>query len=65
MVRLDKTFSQEWDIYTILTNELRLASLHDLQTIYNVEDAYDMLEIIEAHTAIAISVRKEQDQAAK
>ena len=32
----------------MVTNDLKLATLHDLQCKYNTEDLYDLLEIIEA-----------------
>jgi len=50
--RVGKEFSQDFDIFSIITNELKLATLNDLQTIYDVQDMYDMLEIIDAYTTL-------------
>lgn len=52
MSRVSKEFSQDFDIFTIITNELKLATLNDLQTIYDVQDMYDMLEIIDAYNTL-------------
>lgn len=59
--QIDSDFSQDFDIYTILTNDLRLATLHDLQTKYNTEDAYDLIEIIEVRSAIDGVVQKQRE----
>lgn len=37
----------DFDIFIVMTNDLKLASLHELQTVYNTEDLYDLLEVIE------------------
>jgi 4-diphosphocytidyl-2C-methyl-D-erythritol kinase len=34
-------------LFLVVTSELKLATLHELQTIYNTQDFYDLLEIIE------------------
>lgn len=50
--RIEKDFSQDFEIYTLLTNELRLATLYDLQAKYNTEDLYDLLEIMDVTLAL-------------
>ena len=36
-------------IATVLQNPLKLASLHELQTIYGLQDLWDMLEVGQVH----------------
>ncbi len=53
------------DIFNILTSELKLATLHDLQTVYNTEDALNLIEIIEVDRElreIAADKAKQQQQ---
>jgi hypothetical protein len=45
---LQKEFSIDWELYAVVACEFRLATLHELQTLYNTEDLYFFLEIIEA-----------------
>ena len=52
MARLDKEFSQDFQVLTVITAELKLATLHELQTKYNTEDLYDMLELLDANSAL-------------
>lgn len=33
-------------ISAVITHPLRLATLHELQTVYGIEDLYDFLEVI-------------------
>lgn len=40
------------ELMLIVTSDLKLATLHELQTKYSVVDLYDMLEIQEAYTAL-------------
>lgn len=35
------------DLFSIITSDLKLATLIELQTVYNTEDMFDLLEIIE------------------
>jgi len=58
---LSDEFSQDSDVLRILTAELKLASLIELQTVYSVEDLYDMIEILEATAAIDEYNRREAD----
>jgi tagatose-1,6-bisphosphate aldolase len=37
----------DWQIARILLAERKLATLHELQTIYSTEDVYDMIELLE------------------
>jgi hypothetical protein len=43
---------------TILTSDLKLASLIELQTIYSLQDMYDILEIMDAHVTMLEYHRK-------
>ena len=62
MIELLGTFSQDFDIMNIVTSELKLASLLELQTVYSLQDMYDILELMEANSAIAKYHRKLEDQ---
>ncbi len=58
-------FSQDFEILTILSSELKLASLHDLQTKYSVSDAYDLLEIIDVQQTLVSEEQKKNEQLQK
>lgn len=51
--RAQSRFSQPQMIYSVLMSDKRLATLHELQTIYNLEDLYQLYECgaFERHTA--------------
>lgn len=59
--RIEKDFSQDFEIYTLLTNELRLATLYDLQAKYNTEDLYDLLEIMDVSLSLEDVARKQNE----
>jgi hypothetical protein len=46
----------------ITCQEPRLATLHELQTIYSLEDLYDFLEIIEVREAILMEDKAQRDK---
>ena len=48
---------------TIVTSELKLASLIELQTVYNLQDMYDILEIMDAHVTMLEYQRKVSEAA--
>lgn len=58
-------FSQDFEILTILTSELKLATLNELQTIYTVSDAYDLLEIIDVQQTLMSEEQKKNEQIQK
>lgn len=37
----------DFDVFSVVTNPLKLATLAELQTVYNTNDLYDLLEIQE------------------
>lgn len=39
----------DFEIYGLLSSSLKLCTLHDLQTKYNTEDLYDLLEVIDVN----------------
>lgn len=47
--RVQDTFSQDWEIYNVLVSPLKLATYLELSTVYNTEDLYNMLEIIQVN----------------
>jgi len=49
---MEKELTTDVIVFTILTNDLRLASYLELQTVYDVADAYDLVEVIDAHQTI-------------
>lgn len=46
----------------ILLNEKRLATLNELQTVYNTSDLYDMLEILEVNSFFLAEEEKERNK---
>ena len=64
MTQIEKEFSQDLELLTVLTFEPRLCTLHELQTVYSLDDLYDFLEIIEVHSALKEEgIRKAEAQA--
>lgn len=59
-------FSQDWEVYLVLSSDLNLASYVELDTVCNVEDLNNMLEIIEAKAEFdeIARLRREQEAAA-
>ncbi|WAB56770.1 hypothetical protein [Pseudomonas phage vB_PaeM_RP6] len=53
-----KEFQKDYEVYQVLTHSLRLASLHELQTLYDTEDLYDLLEYQAAHDEAADIARE-------
>lgn len=51
-MKLEKEYSQDFEIMQIVCNELKLATLLELQTQYSVSDLYDLMEIQEAYSLI-------------
>lgn len=46
-------FSQDWSIFKVVTyDKPKLATKHELDTVYTVSDLYDFLEIIDTNDAI-------------
>lgn len=50
--RIQDQFSQDWEVYNVLTSPLGLATYLELDTVYNTEDLYNMLEILQVHKEI-------------
>lgn len=61
LMKIEKNFSQDFNLYLICTSTPQLATLHELQTIYSVGDAFDLIEIIQAH----ITFQEEANKAAQ
>lgn len=47
MERIQREFSQPFEIMTIVTYDPPLATLYELQTVYSTADVYDFLEMID------------------
>ena len=52
--------SVDYAVYRILTHKLRLATLNELQTVYDTSDIYDFLEIMDAYDFTREVVAKEE-----
>lgn len=47
--KVEEGFTQDWEIFRIITSDLRgLPSYLELDTVCNVEDIYNILEILDA-----------------
>lgn len=51
----------DMDIFRVLTHPLKLASLLELQTVYNTEDLYEMLEAMDMHDELTVIQRASGD----
>lgn len=60
--RIMEDFTQEWEIYQVLSSELRLTTYMELDTTCNVEDLFNMVEIIEVKAELdeIDRIRREQ-----
>lgn len=66
--RTQKEYSQPWEIYLVLTTEVAgrpLATLHELQTVYSVEDLYDFIETIDVYLTVMEEQHKEAERKAQ
>jgi hypothetical protein len=61
MIELTDKFSQDFMILSIVTSELKLATLYELQTQYSVSDMYDIIEMIDAHTTMVEYQRRQEE----
>ncbi|WP_278939097.1 hypothetical protein [Pseudomonas helleri] len=50
----------DMDIFKVLTHSLKPATLLELQTVYNTEDLYDMLEAIDMYDEMQIIQRAQE-----
>lgn len=57
--KINKEFSQDMEIMTVLMFEPKLCDKHQLETIYNTSDLYDFLEIIEVKNALEFDRNKQ------
>jgi len=48
-------------ILSIVTSELKLASLYELQTMYSTSDLYDLVEIMDAHSTMLEYQRRQEE----
>ncbi len=46
---MTRDFKGDIDIYRVLSHPLKLATLHELQTVYSTEDLFDLLEYLDVH----------------
>lgn len=57
---IDTSFSLPFEVYMVVTAKPPLAKYHELQTIYNTTDLYDLLEMIDVKQALEAAARSEQ-----
>lgn len=48
--RIQEDFSQDWEVYNVLTSDLNLATYVELDTVCNTEDLYRMFEIVQVNS---------------
>lgn len=67
MKKLQERFGQDWEIYLVLTAESPMATYVELDTVCNVEDLHNMLEILEVKMEFdeLARIKAEQDRAAQ
>lgn len=64
--RVQDGYSQDWDIFRIMTSEMKgLPTYMELQTVCNVEDIYNILEMLDAKFEIDDVHRQQREQEAK
>ena len=59
---LQDTYSQDWEVYMVLSDDHPLATYVELDTVCNTEDLYNMLEIIEAKAEYAAIAKLTAEQ---
>lgn len=60
--RVQKGYSQDWEVYWILSSPLRLATYVELDTVCNTEDLYLMFETVQVHKEMEYIAQKAQQQ---
>lgn len=50
--RLTNEFSQDFDVLRLLMHEPKLCTMHELQTVYTLDDFYNFLEMIDAQETL-------------
>lgn len=59
---LKEKFEQDWEIYLVLTADNPMATYVELDSVCNVEDLHNMLEILEVKTELDDLARIKADQ---
>ncbi len=63
--KVEEGYSQDWEIFRIVTSEIRgLPSYIELDTVCNVEDIYNILEMLDAKFEMDEVARIQQAQQA-
>jgi hypothetical protein len=63
--KVEEGYSQDWEVFRIVTSELRgLPTYVELQTICNVEDIYNIIELLDAKFEMDDVARIQQQQQA-
>jgi hypothetical protein len=64
--KVEEGYSQDWEVFRIVTSELRgLPTYVELQTTCNVEDIYNIIEILDAKYEMDDVARIQQANANK
>ena len=59
--KIEKEFSGDFKILHLLSCEERWCTLYELQTVYNLKDFYDMLEMAAVNAALRENARRKQE----
>jgi len=63
--RVEDGYTQDWEIFRIITSDIKgLPSYVELQTVCNVEDIYNIIEILDAKFEMDEVARIQQAQQA-
>lgn len=63
--RVEDGYTQDWEIFRIITSDIKgLPSYVELQTVCNVEDIYNIIEILDAKFEMDDVARIQQAQQA-
>lgn len=67
MKAIQERFGQDWEIYMVLTADNPMATYVELDTVCNVEDLHNMLEILEVKMEFdeIARIKAEQERAAQ
>ena len=57
---MTEAFSQNFDVYRLLSHPTKLCTLQELRDVYNIDEFYDMLEIIELDDGLKEYVNEQQ-----
>jgi hypothetical protein len=64
--KVEEGYTQDWEIFRIITSEIRgLPTYVELQTVCNVEDIYNILELLDVKFEMDDVARLQREQEAR